>query len=188
MRLLFLMLSLELSLPALGFSQVGNKPPETFSASAQVRDGAVVTAATFRMHIDRYATDDERNAAVEALNTGGSSAVVPWLQKVPAVGYIEATDKKWTIRFARQEKTPNGRRIVAVVDQPIYFVGGGMVDAKPREGFDVAVIQLDVDEIGMGHGIMAGAARLQPGGPAGVEVADYADEPIKIVMVTKIIS
>jgi hypothetical protein len=72
-----------------------------------------------------------------------------------------------------------------VTDQPIFFVGGGAADAKPRAGYEVALIQLQVDSIGLGDGTMAAAARVRPGGESGVQVDDYADKPIKLVTVVR---
>ena len=62
----------------------------------------------------------------------------------------------------------------------MFFVGGGSTDAKPRAGYEVAVIQLIVDDIGLGSGTMAGAARVKPGGETGVVIDQYADQPIKL--------
>jgi len=81
--------------------------------------------------------------------------------------------------------TEKGRTISIVTDAPMFFVGGGNVDAKPRAGFDVAIIQLNVDSIGLGTGSFAPAARVKPGGPTGVEVDDYAEMPVKLVTVRK---
>ena len=67
----------------------------------------------------------------------------------------------------------------------MFFVGGGRTEAKPRAGYEVAVIQLMVDEIGLGTGSMAAAARVKPGGETGVQIDDYADEPIKLVTVSR---
>jgi hypothetical protein len=74
---------------------------------------------------------------------------------------------------------------VVVTDEPIFFVGGGRPDAKPREGYEVAVIQFDVDNVGLGKGTMTAAARVKPGGETGVQIDDYADKPIRLVTVTR---
>jgi hypothetical protein len=66
-------------------------------------------------------------------------------------------------------------------------VGGGQADAKPREGYEVAVAQFDVDSIGLGAGTMAMAARVKPGGPAGVQIDDYADQPVKLTTVRRLL-
>jgi hypothetical protein len=59
------------------------------------------------------------------------------------------------------------------------------VDAKPRAGYEVAVLLLDIDSIGLGTGSMAAAARVRPGGPTGVQIDDYAEKPVKLVTVRK---
>jgi hypothetical protein len=89
------------------------------------------------------------------------------------------------VRWTRQQPTEKGRTISVVTDAPLFFVGGGNVDAKPREGFEVAVILLNVDSIGLGTGSLAPAARVKPGGPTGVQIDDYAEAPVKLVTVRK---
>ena len=190
----FLSLGIGISLlvsPVVGdqSGQSRNKPPETFSANAHaVKSGSGAAATTLRIHIERYTRDDERERVLQELKSGGSAALSAALHKAPAVGYLEVGDKKWTIRFARQQTVPKGRRIVAVIDEPIFFLGGGQVKAKPREGYDVAVVQFEVDDVGLGTGTVAAAAKVKAGGPGGVEVEDYAEEPIKLITVRKLIS
>ena len=78
-----------------------------------------------------------------------------------------------------------GRRIVVVTDQPIHFVGGGAINAKPRAGYDVAVIEMRVDDAGLGTGSMAAAAKVKPGGETGVVIDDYAAQPISLTKVVR---
>ena len=89
------------------------------------------------------------------------------------------------MRWARQEPTSKGRTITIVTESPLYFLGGGNVEARARKGFDVAVIRMDVDAVGLGNGSMAAAARVIPGGPTGVKVDDYSDTPIVLATVRK---
>ena len=49
------------------------------------------------------------------------------------------------------------------------------------------MLQLEVDPSGFGSGTMAAAARIKAGEPTGVQVDDYADKPIKLVTVTRVI-
>jgi hypothetical protein len=159
--------------------------PETFSANAQAKAGAGSVAATIQIHIQRYTPDFDRTAVETALKQGGYPAFVTALRKAPEVGSVTAGDQKFPIRWARELKTDKGRTIVVVTDKPMFFVGGGRTEAKPRAGYEVAVIQLLVDEIGLGTGTMAAAARVKPGGDTGVQIDDYADEPIKLVTVSR---
>jgi hypothetical protein len=171
--------------PGLVLSQ-SKRTPETFTANLHVT-GATggAGAATIQIQIQRYTPDADRAAVETALKSGGYPAFLTALRKAPDVGTVSVSERKWTIRWAREQPTRTGRTIVLVTDQPIFFVGGGRIDAKPREGYEVAVIQMQVDDGGFGSGSMAAAARVKPGGETGVQIDDYADKPIKLVTVVR---
>jgi hypothetical protein len=159
--------------------------PETFTANANVKSQSGVAAATLQIHIERYTPEADRIAVETALKQGGYANFLNALRKAPDVGYVQLGNDKTTIRWARQTDTPKGRTIVVVTDKPMFFVGGGAATAKPRAGYEVALIQMNVDDIGLGSGTMAAAARVRPGGEAGVQIDDYADAPIKLVTVSR---
>ena len=159
--------------------------PETFSANANVaKPGTGAIAATIQVHIERYTPDADRTAVQSALEQG-YPVFLTALRKAPEVGYVQLGEQKTPIRWARQTATPKGRTIVVVTDKPVFFVGGGATDAKPRAGYEVAVIQMEVDDIGLGTGTMAAAARVKPGGETGVRIDDYAEAPVKLVTVSR---
>src|SRR5262245_34932033 len=160
--------------------------PETFTANLQAtgaRGGAA--AATIQIDIQRYTPDHDRTTVESALKTGGYPAFLTALRKAPEVGAVSFGEQKWPIRWARETKNEKGRSIVVITDQPIFFVGGGRADAKPRAGYEVALIRMDVDDVGLGRGTMAAAARVRPGGDAGVQIDDYADKPITLTTVSR---
>jgi len=160
--------------------------PETFSANATVvKSGAAAASATIQVHIERYTPDADRTAVETALKTGGYPGFLTALRKAPDVGYVQHGTEKTAIRWARQTDVDKGRRIVVVTDKPIFFVGGGAANAKPRAGYEVAVIEMNVDDVGLGSGRLAAAARVKPGGEAGVQIDDYADEPVKLATVRR---
>jgi hypothetical protein len=163
---------------------MGTTAPESFRANAQVKGAGGAMAATFVIAVQRYNTEKDRAALQEALKTG-NDAFMASLRKMPAVGSIDAGGKKVPVHYAFQQVTDKGRTIVVVTTSPVFFVGGGAADAKPREGYDVAVAQFQVDSVGLGNGVMAAAAKVKAGGPAGVEIEDYATEAIKLVTVTR---
>ena len=171
--------------PLAGQNQQG--APETFTANLHATGAAGgAAAATITIDVQRYTPDAERTAVETALKTGGFAGFVAALKKAPAVGAVKFGEKSWTIRWAREVKSgANKRTLTFVTDSPIFFVGGGAADAKPRAGYDVALIQLDVDDVGLGNGQMAAAARVRPGGDAGVQIDDYADKPIKLATVVR---
>jgi hypothetical protein len=160
--------------------------PASFRANAQATSAGAGVAAALTFQIDAYTPDSDRERLLAALKSGGSPAFVAALKKEKAVGSVQTGDKKVTIRYARAVANPNGgRRVVLVTDAPVYFVGGGALDAAPKAGFDVAVVEFEVDTVGLGTGTIAMAARVKPGGPTGVQIDDYAQQPVKLVTVAR---
>jgi hypothetical protein len=160
--------------------------PEMFTANLQVTGAKTgAAAATIQVDIQQYSSDADRTAVETALKVGGYPAFLTALRKAPVVGTVSAADQTWSIRWARERRTDKGRSIAVVTDKPIYFIGGGSVDAKPRAGYEVAVIQMDVDDVGLGTGSMAAAARVKPDGEGGVRIDDYAEAPITLVTVVR---
>ena len=161
--------------------------PEAFRAQLQSRTATGALAATIRLQVDRYTPEADRKVMTEAIAHGGYAAFLDALRKAPAVGYVQVEDVKVAIRWAREQKTPQGRDISLVTEAPVYFVGGGAAAPKSREGFELAVVRLIVDEIGLGSGTMAAAARVKPDGKGGVVIEDYATETIKLTSVSRVI-
>jgi hypothetical protein len=155
--------------------------PEQFTANAQsASTSGASAAATVTIDLRRYTPDAERTAVETALKGGGYPAFLAALRKAPEVGTVNLGTQKWSIRWAREQSTAAGRTIVVVTDQPMFFVGGARVNAKPRAGYEVGLIRLEVDAAGMGKGEMAAAAKVKPGGETGVQVDDYAEQPITL--------
>jgi hypothetical protein len=171
------------AVPALAQKDV--KPPETFTANAQVIGQNAGSSAHVTIQINQYTSETDRTTIQEALRIGGYRGFLPALREAPEVGFVEMAGRKVAVRWARQQPTDKGRFISVVTDAPLFFVGGGSIDAKPRAGYEVAVILLDVDSIGLGTGTMAAAARVRPGGTTGVQIDDYGDTPVKLVTVRK---
>jgi hypothetical protein len=171
-------------------AQTSRKPgaPERFSANATVATASGAGAATVQIAIQRYTPDADRGAVESALKGGGYPAFLTALRKAPEVGTIEIGGQKFAIRYARQTPTPKGRVVVVVTDKPMFFVGGADPDAKPRAGFEVGVVRLELHEAGIGTGIMAAAAKVKPDPENGVQVEDYAQQPIKLEMVRRNVS
>jgi hypothetical protein len=162
--------------------------PETFTSPLQARSATGGSAAIIRIRIDRYSSAAELTSMTDGMTHGGYPGFVLAMRKAPAVGYVEIGDVKVVLRWARETPTPKGRTISLVTERPVYFVGGGRADAKPRAGFELAVVQLAVDEFGTGSGTMAAAAKVKKDADGGVLLEDYAEEPIKLTFVSRVIA
>ena len=87
---------------------------------------------------------------------------------------------------ARETVEAGGRTIVVVTDKPVFFIGGGhTAGTKSRAGYEVAVLQIQLDGKEQGSGTMAAAARVRPDGNGGVLLDDYAEELIALTKLTR---
>jgi hypothetical protein len=164
--------------------------PETFRAHANVTSKEGLAGAMFvDIHVDKYSRDADRDVMTNALKTGGYPALLTAVRNAPAVGTVTIGKDTYTIRWAREQRSGENKRTISIVtDKPMYFVGGGNVNAKPRAGYELAVVQFDIDDAGVGQGTMAAAARIKPGGPNGFIIDDYADQPIKLTSISRSIT
>jgi len=156
---------------------------ETFDLTAATVGGpATLGTLTVPMviQVDRYTEASDRKLMTDALKYQGYPGFLQALRDAPPAGSLSVGQEKFVIRWARQLPGSSGRAISIVTDKPVFFVGGGNPNAKPKAGYDVAVAQFTVDSTGHGSGTMAAAARVKPGGPAEFQIDDYAETPMKI--------
>ena len=140
---------------------------------------------TVQIVIERYTPDAERAAVESALKIGGYPGFVTALRKAPGVGRVELGGQKSIIRWARQTQSPKGRTIVLVTERPVFFIGGGGAKHRPKEGYEVALVELIVDDKGAGTGSMAAAARIKLAPEGGILIDDYAEQLISLNAVTR---
>ena len=187
MRVLFMSLAEASAVASLAAGQ--HKPGDTpveYKAKVNVDITLGDVAATLIVHVASYTVDLDRATLLSALRSNGYQAFLPAFRKVPIVGYVQIKDQKWNLRWAQQQPREQRQLVTAATDDPIYFVGGGSANAKPRAGYEMAVIRLDLDASGRGTGTFAPAARVKPTNDAtSVEVVDYAGEPLKLTSVTR---
>ena len=87
-------------------------------------------------------------------------------------------------RITIERPTGTGRLLTILTDQPLAFVGAGVPGAKAKEGYDFAVIDIEVDAKGSGSGTLAPAAKIKMNQNAFV-VEDYGAEVVRLTAVTK---
>ena len=172
--------------PAPGLAQGGLPPddekPETFVADARAQGTGTGVSATVTIHLDRFTLERHRTNMLTALKEGGYPRLLTVLRSTPDVGYVEMNGRKVLVRWARQVPKGKGRSISIVTERPLAFVGGAAIDAKSRAGYELAILQFDLDANGSGSGTMAAAARVKPGGETGVQLDDYAETPITLTV------
>ena len=173
-----------LTLAALPNAVRAQSYPRTLVANAAVSGANGALTGTVTIHVDELMQDVDFKQVADALQ-------VQRLPAVPSCAAQAAGD--WLRADRRQEdglEVPRVRPgasplLVLGTDRPIFFVGGGAPDAKPRAGYEVGVIELDIDAKGNGKGTMAGAARVKRGPDGGPIVDDYAEAPIQLIVKPK---
>jgi hypothetical protein len=107
----------------------------------------------------------------------------PGCKRCSTASTVQIRERKWNIRWASQEAESDHRKITLAPDQAIFFVGGSRVDAKPRAGYDMAVLLLTIDKTGVGNGTIALAARVKPNAEGSSFILD---EPVELTKVAKL--
>jgi hypothetical protein len=159
---------------------------EVFTATATVTtaDGKSASAP-MTITIDRTMPDGEAAALVAAFKSGGAAALRKALVGVKPTGTVQIGDGRPTpSRFAIARATGDGRLLTVLTDQPLVFIGATAPGAKPKAGYDFAVIDIQVDGSGNGSGTVAPAAKLKLNDTAFV-VEDYSGEVVRLTGVKK---
>jgi hypothetical protein len=127
----------------------------------------------------------EADKLVAAFKAGGAAALRKALVGVAPTGTVQiGTGKATPTRLTVERATGAGRLLTIITDQPLMFLGAGVPGAKPREGYDFAVIDITVDAKGNGSGTIAPAAKIKMNQAAFV-VEDYAAEVVQLTGVKK---
>jgi hypothetical protein len=156
---------------------------ETFSAVASVKTAGGTTATTpVSITVDRVTPDKEAETLVAAFKASGADGLRKALKGVPTTGSITLgggapTPTKMTI----ERRTDKGRLLTIVTDTPLFFLGAGQPTAKPKAGYDFAVLDLEIESTGTGSGTLAPAARITVRQGAFV-VEDYGVEAVHLTL------
>jgi hypothetical protein len=167
-------------------STSGQAASEVFTATASIKTaGGASATAPVTITIDRKMSQTEAGSLTAAFKTGGAAALRKALAGVPPTGTIRiAAGAATPTRITVERVTAGGRLLTILTDQPVLFVGAGVPGAKPREGYDFAVIDIQVDAKGSGSGNLAPAAKIRMNGDAFV-VEDFGAEAVQLTAVTK---
>jgi hypothetical protein len=160
---------------------------ETFTAVASLKTaGGAAATAPVTIVVARKVSSAEADAVAAAFAKGGTSALRKALVGLPDAGSVQiAGGKPTTTRLVLERPTDKGRLLTIVIDQPILFLGAGVPGATAKEGFDFAVVDIEVDEKGTGSGTLYPAAKIEVRKEMFV-VGDYSSELLRLTDVKKV--
>ena len=169
--------------PAVGYTQAGG---EVFNATATMKAaGGAAASAPVTVTVDRKMPQSEVDGLIAALKNGGAAGLRQALTGVPPTGSVRlGGGAPVTARITIERTTDKGRLLTIVTDKPIAPLGAGMAGAKPKEGYDFGLADIEVDASGRGSGTLMPATKIAIKGGALV-VGDYSGELIKLTSVAK---
>jgi len=164
---------------------------ETFRAIAQAVGLGPTGQTTAIIQIDRWSTDEERNALATALTEQGSNELAVALNKQDEVGFIRFPQMQREfpsvrLHYARQfVNDSGGRTIVLGTDRPIGWTEA-MLRPQRTANNRVSLIVLQVDAEDNGEGQMVIGAELGVDEETGtLSVKTVSSQPIRLSRVRK---
>lgn len=134
--------------------------PEIYQAQAMGQGTQMGRSFNVTVHIEKYSTDDERQALIGAFNKSGSEGLFNALSKMKSKGQMAITGTLgYDISFARKIQTANGVKIRVLTNRPIRF-GEGWADTRSSD-YNLSALELDLSpEKGKSAGILLPACQF----------------------------
>jgi len=175
------------SLALLAAANVAVAADETFTAQASITTAAGSSAsAPVTVVVRRWANGMERANLIDAVKSNGTSGAWAALKTRDDAGSIQLGGRQpIPIKYAYSRPSETGRLITLVAVEPLYFIGAGAPDAKSKIGHDLAVVLLDLDASGLGHGELAPAATVRVDAQQAIVTEDYGAEVVRLSKVAR---
>lgn len=144
-------------------------------------------SSIMNISIDRWSTEAEMAALVEAFNAKGQEGLLKVLGKQPKVGYFRMPDRiGYQLRYAFQQPDgQGGRRIVLATDRPFEFEE--VSDETLSFGYPFTVIEIHLNKDGRGEGRISVAAKIIVSVDGKYfDVEDFGPLPVVLKTVKKI--
>jgi hypothetical protein len=168
------------ALPALAHGQ-----PVTFAATASVKSPTGTVSAPVTITIDRFTSAADRERLVPLVKANDRAGTRKALAAMEDIGFIEVRERRTPIKYAYARPVGGGRMITVVTAQPILHLGGDKPNAKPKEGYDLALALLVLDASDSGTGELAPAVILSVNESGAIVTNDYGAEVVRLVGVKK---
>ncbi len=155
--------------------------PEKFSGIL-MSTGAVGGLVQFRLQIEEYTTNAERQGYMDILRNQGWEELRDTLIDVRKGRFIPASQRGHDIAFARSVPHATGRIIRIVTARPlnVFDVRGSV---RNRE-YPFGIVELRLDEEGNGSGSVFAAAHLEFNDEGQLAIESYGNPPFSITSIS----
>jgi hypothetical protein len=177
-----LMMAAALAMAAPAGSQ--EKWTEVYHATAATMSVDVYAPSLFELEInlERYTTVAERETMQAAYEKNKQEGLMNVLQRAPRIGMFRVPGNlSWDIKYAfRQRGRDNLNRIYLITDRNVSFAEAS---SRPRSlDYPFTVIEMRVDDNGMGEGVVMVAAAVGFN-RQDLVIEEYLDRPIRLTKV-----
>jgi hypothetical protein len=156
--------------------------PEKFTAFAVNMSNMAsrATTATVDITINRWSTDNERDALLAVFREKGQDALLNALQKLPVVGGIRTPESlNYDIHFARQRPEAEGGRMIFLMTD--RYISAWEASNRPRSmDYPFTLIQLQLDREGRGVGKLSIATKITETRGGTIELENFSSEPVRL--------
>lgn len=144
-------------------------------------------SVTVDITIDRWSTDDERQALIKTFHQGGIAALQDALEGADTVGTLRTPDgTSWDLHYAVQTRLgDDGRRIFLATDSPVQLWRVYDNAESTDSLFSFLEIRLDDERGGEGRLARASDVELSADGRL-LQLDDYAVQPIPLQNVRRV--
>ena len=158
---------------------------EHFTATASIKSPQITQSAQVGFQINRFVSAADREKFLAIVKKHDTAATLAALTAMPDIGVIETPKAKTPIKYAYATPTGSGRLITIVTAKPILHIGGDLPDAKPKTGFDLALVFLILDATDKGDGEFAPAAKVKVDASGAIVTEDYGPATVHLTGVSK---
>jgi len=102
------------------------------------------------------------------------------LRPMPVIGRVGNKSGRVDLRYAWETMADDRRRLILIADKPFFFLARDT--SKPRGGYELTVVDLQLDDRNTGSGTMAPAARIKRAPDGGPILDDFATAPVQLTV------
>jgi hypothetical protein len=159
---------------------------ETYTATASVKTaGGASLTAPVAIDVTGWTSDADRKRLAGVLKSGGDAALQKQLAEMKTLGTITFGKIAFDAKYAYAMTSSEGRIITVVTTTPMFFIGAGAPDAKPKDGHKFGVVTIEVNDAGTGRGTLTPAASVKMSDSDAIVVQDYSVELVTLPDVRK---
>ena len=153
---------------------------EQFSAFAVnlqgARPGDRSMSGVIQITIDRWSSEAERNALIDAFDSKGQDGLLNALERMKPTGYIKLPNTLgYALRFTREIRNPDGgRRIIVGTDR--RMTASEEVNKPITTDYPFTIIELRVNKANVGEGRLSALTKIKTNKKEGtIELEAYGD-------------